>query len=315
MSRILVSGLINLETTLRIDGFPLNYYPVGYPFGGVHTRVSGVGMNVAKALHTLGNTVTLFSLIGHDVPGHLVQDALREAGISSESILPLLEETPQSVILYDHDGRRQIHVDLKDIQNREFPWYPGVEDLLTGCDLAVCCNINFSRPLLQKARRLGKWIATDVHALGNMEDEYNRDFMSAADILFLSHENLPEPAENFARRLIDHYGNEIVVIGMGAEGAYLAVKRDDTFQQFPAIYTRPVVNAIGAGDALFASFLHVYAILHDPYQALRQAMIFASYKIGTTGAAEGFLSAEELAAWTSKVGGVDDDPHSQIWRL
>jgi ribokinase len=32
----------------------------------------------------------------------------------------------------------------------------------------------------------------------------------------------------------------------------------------------------------------------NPYTALRGALAFASYKIGATGAAEGFLTGEEL---------------------
>ena len=48
--RVLVSGLINLETTLRVNGFPIDYNPVNYPFLGVQSRVSGVGYNLAKAL-------------------------------------------------------------------------------------------------------------------------------------------------------------------------------------------------------------------------------------------------------------------------
>ena len=54
MSRFFVAGLINLETTLAIDGFPLAYFPARYPFFGIQTTVSGVGYNLAKALHTPG---------------------------------------------------------------------------------------------------------------------------------------------------------------------------------------------------------------------------------------------------------------------
>lgn len=302
MSRILVSGLINLETTLRIDGFPLPYYPVTYPFGGIHSTVSGVGLNVAAALRKLGNAVTLFSMIGQDASGQLALDALKAADISTGHVLPMLDQTPQSVILYDRDGKRQIHVDLKDIQERDYLWNQTAESELSGCDLAVLCNINFSRPLLEKARGMGKWIATDVHALGNLYDDYNRDFMSVSQILFMSHENLPDPPEVFARRVMERYGNEIVVIGMGADGAVLAIKGENTVRHFPVVYTRPVINTIGAGDALFSGFVHAYAIGRDPVQALRQGMVFASYKIGTTGAAEGFLTADELAAWMCKLG-------------
>jgi ribokinase len=42
---ILVSGLINIETTLKVDSFPIEYSPVRYPFFGVNSAVSGVGYN------------------------------------------------------------------------------------------------------------------------------------------------------------------------------------------------------------------------------------------------------------------------------
>ncbi len=64
MAHILVSGLINLETTLRIERFPLDYFPVTYPFFGVRSTVSGVGYNIARALTALGDTTALVSLTG-----------------------------------------------------------------------------------------------------------------------------------------------------------------------------------------------------------------------------------------------------------
>lgn len=84
-----------------------------------------------------------------------------------------------------------------------------------------------------------------------------------------------------------------VVIGLSAEGTLLAV-RDDGFWNACRLCARPVLNTIGAGDALFSAFIHVYAESGDPYAAMTKAMTFASYKIGATGAADGFLSATEL---------------------
>ena len=60
--------------------------------------------------------------------------------------------------------------------------------------------------------------------------------------------------------------------------------------------TRPVVNTIGAGDALFSGFLHAQSQMHDPFEAMRKARLFASWKIGVSGAADGFLNASELDA-------------------
>ena len=67
MSKFLVSGLINIETTVRVDGFPIEYTPVRYPFFGVGATVSGVGYNVAKALTVLGNRVSFASIVGQDL--------------------------------------------------------------------------------------------------------------------------------------------------------------------------------------------------------------------------------------------------------
>ncbi len=139
-------------------------------------------------------------------------------------------------------------------------------------------------------------IATDVHTIANLDDPYNRDFMAAATLLAMSDEHLPVDPESWVRRLVNRYGTEIVLVGLGSQGCLLWVKRDNFLERVPAVRTRPVVNTIGAGDALFSSFLHFYAKTGDPYAAVQRAVHFASYKIGETGAAAGFLPEAGVAA-------------------
>jgi sugar/nucleoside kinase (ribokinase family) len=300
MAPIFISGLINVETTVKVDGFPIDYTPVRYPFFGVRSTVSGVGYNVAKALATLGNTVRLASLVGRDAAGEMVLSQLGTAGLPAEFVLPGLAATPQSAILYDPAGRRMINVDLKDIQEADYP-PEQFERAIDGCGLAVLCNVNFSRPLLQVVKRHGIPIATDVHAIGSLDDDYNRDFMAAADILFMSDEQLPCTSEEWVRQVQERFGTPVIVVGMGAQGALLAVRSDGFVGRFPAVNTRPVVSTIGAGDALFSAFLHFYHATGAPYEALRRAITFASYKIGAAGAAEGFLDAAALEALHTQV--------------
>jgi ribokinase len=234
------------------------------------------------------------ALIGRDLKATMVRAALEQDGIRGDHVLAQLEHTPQSVILYDGDGKRAINVDLKDIQDQAYP-ADGAERLLAACDVALLCNINFARPFLQRAQELGKLLATDVHTIADLNDAYNRDYMAAADILFMSDEKLPCSPPEWARRVLDEFPNvEIIGIGMGKHGALLAVRRDNYLATLPAVTTRPPVSTIGAGDALFVTFLHGYVEHHDPYDAMRKAMLFASYKIGVAGAADGFLSAPEL---------------------
>ncbi|NLF79546.1 MAG: carbohydrate kinase family protein [Chloroflexi bacterium] len=298
---ILVSGLINIETTIQVDGFPVAYTPVRYPFFGVNASVSGVGYNVAKALHTLGSPPRFLSLIGRDIGGRLVYEALGRDGLPATFIAAELEHTPRSAILYDHDGRRMINVDLKDVQERAYP--PALfEAAAQGATLAVLCNINFSRPFLTVMRARGVPVATDVHAISDLDSDYDRDFMRAADILFMSDERLPCLPEDWIRRVWDRYGTPVAVIGLGAQGALLAVKDDAFIERIPAVVTRPVVSTIGAGDALFSCFVHVYHRTGDPYDAIRRAMVFASYKIGAAGAADGFLDAPGLDRLCAELG-------------
>ncbi|MEZ4767856.1 MAG: carbohydrate kinase family protein [Caldilineales bacterium] len=297
-SPILVSGLINIETTVRVDGFPIPYFPVRYPFFGVRSTVSGVGLNVSKALATLGNDVRFLSLIGQDAAGALVRGELAQIGIDDRYVVSQIAETAQSAILYDDTGRRQINVDLKDIQETAYP-EALFEEAAAGCRLAALCNINFSRPLLTLARRRGMTVACDVHTIADLNDPYNADFMRAADILFMSDEALPVSPEEWAAAVQARYGNGIVVVGLGTKGALLAVK-GETPVRVPAVATRPVVNTIGAGDALFSSFLHFWSKSGNPHDALRKSVVFASFKIGESGAASGFLDEAGLQTWLQR---------------
>ncbi len=293
MAKIFIAGTINIETTLKIDQFPIEYTPVRYPFFGLESTVSSVGYNIARALKILGHAVTLHAMIGDDAAGELVRQALQQDGLDAGKVLPRLCATPQSVILYDGSGRRMINVDLKDLQETS---YPLVHCDFSAVDLAVLTNVNFSRPMLEMAKSAGVPIATDVHVIGNLEDDYNSDYMAAADILFMSDEGLPTSPEDWARQIWARYQTPIVVIGLGAEGALLAVRADQHIERIPAKALRPIVNTIGAGDALFSSFVHSYANTADPYTAIRKAVLFAGYKIGEKGAAQGFMTAQQLEA-------------------
>ncbi len=292
-NRILVSGLINIETTVKISGFPLEYTPVQYNYNGINSAVSGVGFNLAKALTSLGNTVDLVSLVGNDLNGKTVRDVLSDCGIGSGYISSSLNTTPQSVILYDPSGKRNIQCDLKDIQDTQYD--PALFcKAMEPCEVLAMCNINFSRPFLKAAYDLGKTIATDVHTLSDISDAYNADFMKYANILFLSNEGIRDSEEEFVKNLAGIYRNDIIVVGLGGKGALLYVKEDGYMGRFPAVRTREVVSTVGAGDALFSAFLHGYSRTQDPYLSLKKAVVFASYKIGTASASDGFLTGEEL---------------------
>ena len=291
---ILVSGLLNTETTAAVRGFPIHYYPIDYPFFGVNTAVSGVAFNLAKALRTLGDEVQLTSMTGDDFAAAYIRDALRELDINTANVQPKQRQTPKSVVLYDPEGKRQIYCDLKDIQETPYEFDPSVLD---GIDLVAACNINFNRPLLRLAKQTGKTIATDVHVLSNIYDEYNREFMEQADVLFLSDEMVGDDYSGFMKRLADTYPCRIIVMGRGAKGAAMYLRDTDNITEMPAASVGTVVNTVGAGDALFSGFLHFYAKGFSPMEALRRAQVFAAHKITVSGASQGFVTEQMVEEW------------------
>lgn len=285
MKKIFVSGLINTETTVRVRKFPVDYYPIDYPFFGVNTRVSGVAYNIAKALKALNDDITLVTLTGKDFSGRYVVDELKRGGIPTGQVKEVLKATANSVVLYDGEGRRQIYCDLKDIQETEYKFD---ENSIRESDAVIACNTNFNRPLLRKAKEAGKTVATDVHVLGDVYDGYNREFMQYSDILFLSDENIRTDYRAFISDIERNYGNEIIVLGMGNKGVLSYVKREDRFYCLPAVTVGKIVNTVGAGDALLSAFVHFYSGGDCPLDALKKAEVFASNKICYDGASEGF---------------------------
>lgn len=294
--KLFVSGLVNVETNLRIRSFPVAYYPIDYPFFGINATVSGVGFNISMAAKTLGDEITLSSLIGRDNEGVRVTQALDDNGIARDYIFDTLDATPASVILYEpgSGGRRQIYCDLKDIQEKSFD-VGAVENAMRAADICVLCNSNFNRALLPVAKQMGKLVATDVHVLSDIYDPFNRDFMRAADILFLSDEDLPCTPEEFLIRLKNEYPAKIIVIGLGGDGAIIYERATDGITRIPVVAIGGVVNTVGAGDALFSAFIHYYASgRYGSLEALKRAEVFAALKIRHDGGAVGFSTEAEV---------------------
>ena len=297
MKNILISGLVNTETTCRVRQFPIDYYPIDYPFFGVNTAVSGVAYNLAKAMTTLGDRVKLLSMTGDDFAARYIREELTALGIDPAPIKPCLSQTPSSVVLYDETGRRQIYCDLKDIQEAAYGF---AQEDVASVDIVAACNINFNRPLLKLAKEMGKTIATDVHVLRDIHDDYNRDFMEAADILFLSDEGAGEDHYGFIWALEEAYRTPIIVMGRGAKGALMYLREEARFVELPAAHVGEVVNTVGAGDALFSAFLHFYAKVLHPVECLHRAQVFAAAKIRVSGASRGFVTeaeVEEMLSW------------------
>ena len=292
MNKILVSGLLNIETSVRVDSFPIEYNPIEYPFFGVESVVSGVGYNIAKALNTLGSEITLLSKIGDDLNGRMVLEELKRNNIDVSNIQINQKKTAESVVLVDKNGRRKIYCDLKDLQDSSSIEIKNIN--LDDYSLCALTNINFNRELLRVVKEKGIKIATDVHVLSSLEDTYNEDFLRNADILFLSNEAIKGREEDFLRSIYQKYHNQIIVCGCGEIGALLYLGDKDEMRLEKAVAPRGIVSTIGAGDALFSCFIHFYNKGLDVKECLQKAVLFAGIKISENGGSNGFVNEKEL---------------------
>ena len=297
MKKIFVSGIINVESSVQIDAFPVEYNPVEYPFFGINSCVSGVGYNITKALKALGCEVDFATFIGDDIKGQVIRTWLEREGISMKHFFVSKDfPTAESLIFADKTGKRKIYCDLKRLQ--EVNDYPSLDVDFSQYDYAVLANINFNRGLIAKAKAAGCKIATDVHVLYGINDDFNQQFMENADILFLSNEAFVGHEGTFLKALYERYHNPIIVCGCGEHGALCYLGGADEYYFESATAPNGIVDSTGAGDALFSSFLYFYNSGYNIPTSLKFAVTFAGLAVGSKGGSNGFVSEEELRKYT-----------------
>lgn len=290
---IVVAGVTNLQFSVPVDAFPVAYSPVRYPQNQTGVRVAGVGYNVAAGLAALGREVRLATFAGGDLLGGAVEQELRARGLHGPWVLAG-QETPRSVVLHEPGGERMICTDLRGLPQAVYP-PEAFAEALHGADWAVITNIGFARPLLAVARDAEVPVAADVQTIDDLDDDYNRDWMAAAQVLFCSHERLPVPPRPWISMVQERYRTPVVVVGCGAGGALLGVRERGEIRHVPAVAPRGVTSTAGAGDALAAAFMHVYAATGDPQAAIEWAVVFAGYAVGAEPGESAFLTGPQLA--------------------
>lgn len=59
MKKTIVAGLVNIETSVSVEKFPLEYEPITFNFFGTKSIVSGVAYNIQSAMDSLNNPSAL----------------------------------------------------------------------------------------------------------------------------------------------------------------------------------------------------------------------------------------------------------------
>ncbi|MFC4529307.1 carbohydrate kinase family protein [Sphaerisporangium dianthi] len=289
--KIVVAGAVSFYLSVGVPEFPLRYASKCTP-RWMAAGVSGAAGHIARVLSAFDDDVRLCTVVGRDAAGAQIRAELDREGLLGPGVVDG-DGSSMGVALVAPDGSRLGLPHLEPVNATAYP-FERVSAAAQGADLLVLTNAKFVRPLVAPAARLGVPIAVDVHLIGDVADEYNRPWLQAAEIVFCSHENLPCRPEPWMGRLFERYPRcRLACVGMGAAGALLGT-RDGRLLRAEAMAPRGVVNTSGAGDALFAAFLHIWLRTGDAARALRGAVLYAGWKVGHRLPVAASLSEAEL---------------------
>ncbi|NLL77109.1 MAG: carbohydrate kinase family protein [Clostridiales bacterium] len=296
MSKFLVAGIVQKETIVKVDKIPIEYLGVTNKPNTIYTSTGGDAYNESLALEWLGNSVDFMSMVGADESMELINPKGSEVTIVTDYILPRLCHTPTAVVFYDDGRNQQIFEDIKDLRETEYDLNL-FKERAARAEMLVLSNANFCRPLIEIGKELRKPIAVNIREYQESKVCYNEDYLRAADILYVSDDHLIEEPYEFVKSLAVKYRPEIIILGQGAEGLILYDKNKNIIAHYNTVKTHGLVNTVGAGNALFSCFLHFYNKTQDSVFAVKNALLFASYKIGFMGTSNGFMTEEQIAQW------------------
>ncbi len=296
MSKFIVAGITQLETIVKVKELPIQYAPYTGEPNTIYISAGGDAFNESLALKWLGDDVKFMSVVGEHENLSIFNPSDREVTLSTEYILPIIKETPIEVLLYDARRKKQHFEDLKDIRDAKYDMTL-VEPLMSDCDMVVLSNVNFCRPFISSALEHNKKLAVKIHCFAREKEIYNEDYLKNAHILYFNDNSTDEEPFTFIKDIREKYDPEIIIFGQGPEGVTIFDKAKDFMVHYDAVKSTQIVNTAGAGNALFACFLHYYQKTGDSKAAIHKALLFAANKIGYMGTSNGFMTEEQLEHW------------------
>jgi len=297
MSKIMVAGFVQFETIVKVDELPLPYKQFESIPEIINTDIGGAGFNQAMALKWLGNEVDFMSMLAKSMSKRQIEAYLerKDVCLSTEYVLPLLDGMPTSVVLYCR-GKKQTFEDVKDIRHVEYD-FELLERQIQDKDLVLISNCNFCRPIIGLAKKYKKLLALNVRSMRAEKIAHKEDFLSAADILYISDDDLERAPYDCIEECKKKYDPEIIILGIGEKGVILYTKKENSVIEYKPVKTNEVINTVGAGNAMFSAFIHYYLKTGDAKEAIKNALLFVSYKIGFVGTSNGFMTEEQIEQW------------------
>lgn len=288
---VVVVGNVGIDTNVYLYGADIDF-SVEANFTENIDYVGQAGGYTSRGYSQLGYRTAFIGAVGDDHNGRFIRDEFARDGIDTTAVFTDPAGTSRSVNIMYRDGRRKNFYDGKSHMTLQPDWEL-CRSVLSGARLAHFHLPNWARHLLPVARELGLTIACDIQDVVSLDDPYRQDFIHYADVLFLSAANHPDPTP-LIQRLISQKPEQVVVVGMGAQGC--AVGADGQIQFFPPVQlAEPVIDTNGAGDGLAVGFLSGYLLAGmNIEEAILRGQIVARYTCTLKADSSRLITAAQL---------------------
>jgi sugar/nucleoside kinase (ribokinase family) len=294
---VVVVGNVGIDTNIYLPGAEIDF-SVEANFTDNVDYVGQAGGYASRGYAQLGWRTAFIGYVGADFSGRFIREEFARDGVDTSALFVDPAGTSRSINCMYRDGRRKNFYDGKGHMHLQ-PDLPACQRVLAGAKLAHFNLPNWARRLLPLVKTAGGCVACDLQDVVALDDPYRQDFIRAADILFLSATNHPDPTP-LIHTLVSAKPEQIVVVGMGARGCALGTHAGVEF--FPPVAMEaPVIDTNGAGDGLAVGFLSSYVLEgYSLQESVRRGQIVARYTCTQRATSSHLITREQLASFFRK---------------
>ena len=285
--KVLIVGGTSYDTIIHLNEF-IQPTPQTIWAEKSYCALGGTGAGKALNLAQLDFDVTVHTILGDDREAMEILSRLDSANIHclvtrteqrSEQHTNLMSAGGERISIFTHPPANPDNLD-----------WNSVEEALAECDIAAVSILDYTRPLLAKARGMGKPLWIDLHDYDG-KNQYHQDYIKAANVVFVSSDCLPNYREFMCEQIAS--GKDLVVCTHGKEGSEAMDSRCNWYQQ-DIVDGFELVDSNGAGDAFFSGFLYSYLNNSGVQTCLRYGSLAAAMCINTEQLASRHLSPQAL---------------------
>ncbi len=251
LESVFLAGGTSYNAVITLEDFP-ERKPQTIHHCNYDETIGNTGAGKALTLSRLGYNVTFQTLLGNDAYAEKIRSHLQHPSIALHADIDP-KGTERHTNIMNAVGER-ISIFTNPSTDTPKINYNAYKSAIQASKHSIINISNYCRHFLPICKATNRTIWTDLHDYDG-KNSYHEDFISAADFIFLSSENL-KAYKPFMTRMINE-GKQLVVCTHGREGA-TAIDASGAFIEIPIIDTYDLINANGAGDAFFSGFFYAY---------------------------------------------------------